>query len=74
MEAYFPIETSCKILLTIGLEEKLVDLKGRLAHSRPTEKGKHEGGIEFVDLDGNARQTLKDFISSIATETADPSS
>lgn len=74
LEAYFPIDTSYKILLTIGLEEKLVDLKGRLAHSRPTDKGKHEVGIEFVDLDGNARQTLKDFISSIEKEKSDPSS
>ena len=70
LEAYFPIDTSYKILLTIGLEEKLVDLKGRLAHSRPTEKGKHEVGIEFVEMDENARSLLKEFIDHIAAEAA----
>jgi hypothetical protein len=65
LEAYFPIDTSYEILLTIGLEDELVDLKGRLAHSRPTEKGKHEVGIEFVEVDDTARQTLKEFISRI---------
>ncbi len=65
LEAYFPIDTSHKILLTIGLEEKLVDLKGRLAHIRPTEKGKHEVGIEFVEMDEDARQMVKDFIESL---------
>jgi c-di-GMP-binding flagellar brake protein YcgR len=65
LEAYFPIDASYKILLTIGLKDKLVDLKGRLAHSRPTEKGKHEVGIEFIEVDDAARQTLKEFVSSI---------
>lgn len=65
LEAYFPIDTSYKILLTIGLEEKLVDLEGRLAHSRPTEKGRHEVGIEFVNLDDDARKMIKDFIDHI---------
>jgi hypothetical protein len=65
LEAYFPIDTSYEILLTIGLKDDLVDLKGRLAHSRPTEKGKHEVGIEFVEVDDTARQTLKEFISRI---------
>lgn len=74
LEAYFPIDTSYKILLTIGLEERLVDLEGRLAHSRPTEKGRHEVGIEFIEVDGNARRMLKDFISSISQEDPDPSS
>lgn len=65
LEAYFPIDTSYKILLTIGLEEKLVDLEGRLAHSRPTQKGKHEVGIEFVNMDDDARNMIKDFIDHI---------
>jgi hypothetical protein len=65
LEAYFPIDASYQILLTIGLKDKLVDLKGRLAHSRPTEKGKHEVGIEFIEVDDAARQTLKEFVSSI---------
>lgn len=66
LEAHFPIDTSYKILLTIGLEENLVDLEGRLAHSRPTEKGKHEVGIEFVNLDDDSRRKIKDFIDQLA--------
>ena len=66
LEAYFPIDTNCKILLTIGLEERLVDVQGRLARSRPTEKGKHEVGIEFVEIDENSRRMLKEFIDAIA--------
>lgn len=65
LEAYFPIDAGHKILLTIGLKEKLVELKGRLAHSRPTEEGKQEVGIEFVDLDDNTRQAIQDFIQSL---------
>jgi len=74
LEAYFPIDTSYKILLTIGLEEMLVDLQGRLAHSRPTEKGKHEVGIEFIEMDAGALKMLKEFIERIAHDAAEPSS
>lgn len=66
LEAYFPIDTAYKILLTIGLEENLVDIEGRLAHSRPTDKGKHEVGIEFVNMDDDARNKIRDFIDQIA--------
>ena len=66
LEAYFPIDASYRIQLTIGLEEMLVDVNGRLAHSRPIEKGKHEVGIEFVDMDDDALEIIKIFIERIS--------
>jgi hypothetical protein len=65
LESYFPIEADHHILLSIGLEDKVVDVAGRLIHSRSTAKKSFEVGIEFIDLDAAALRTLKEFIARI---------
>jgi len=63
LETYFPIEPKHTIQLTISLEEDLLDLKGKPVHVRSSGEGKYEIGIQFVDLDQNARKILKKFVS-----------
>ena len=63
LETYFPIDASHNVLLTLGLGEDIVDIKGKAVHSRSREGGKYEIGIQFVDLDQHATDLLKKFIS-----------
>jgi hypothetical protein len=64
LETSFPIDKTHTVTLTLGLEEELVDIKGRPVHIRTNKDGKHEVGIEFFDSDKKARKTLKKFIDT----------
>ena len=63
LETHFPIEPEHVVQLTISLEEELLDLKGKPAHVRSCDDGKYEIGIQFIELDQNACDLLKKFIS-----------
>lgn len=65
LETHFPIEPEYLVVLTIGLEEDLLDINGKPIHSRSDSEGKFEVGIEFLDPDKDSIQLLKDFIKRI---------
>ena len=63
LETHFPIESKHSIQLTISLEEDLLDIKGKVIHVRSIDGVKYQVGIEFVELDPDAADILKEFIS-----------
>jgi len=63
LETHFPVEPNHVVQLTISLEEDLLDLKGKPVHVRSSDEGKYEVGIQFVELDQNASDLLKKFVS-----------
>jgi len=65
LETNFPIDSKHIVLLTIGLEEDIVDIKGRAVHSKTNAQGMHEVGIEFMDTDNKANKILKKFIRTV---------
>ncbi len=64
LETYYPIECEDLLLMDIGLKEELVDLKGRVIHSKINREGKNETGIDFVDVDGKSLMILKKYIEA----------
>lgn len=69
LETHFPIDIKHIVSLTLGLEEDLVDIKGRPVHTRLNDKGKHEVGIEFLQPGKKARKTLKKFIDAFQVKS-----
>jgi hypothetical protein len=65
LETNFPIDTKHIVLLTIGLEEDIVDIKGKAVHSKTNTQGLYEVGIEFMDTDNKANKILKKFIRAM---------
>lgn len=65
LETHFPIEPKYLVVLTIGLEEDLLDINGKPIHSRSNDDGKFEVGIEFLDPDKDSILVLKDFIKRL---------
>jgi len=76
LETHFSIEAGLILSLTIAFEEDLVDIRGKVAHSKKGQKEKtFESGIEFMDMDEPSFRTLKKFIqlfeeSSAGSDTA----
>jgi hypothetical protein len=52
-------------MLTLGLEEILIDIKGQAVHSRANDDGKYEIGIEFQETDDKTSQELKKFVDAL---------
>jgi PilZ domain len=68
LETHFPIEAQHTVLLSIGLGDDVADVMGRLVHSRAMEEGVYEIGIEFVNPEENALQSIRQFIRLLALE------
>lgn len=68
LETHFPVESEHIIRLTISLEEDLLDIKGKPIHVRSENGGKYQVGIKFLDLDQNAVNLIKKFISESGTK------
>ena len=66
LETHFPIAAEHSVILSIGLEDDLVELKGRPVHVRSRKQGVYEVGIEFVDPDEEALKTVKQYIRSLS--------
>jgi hypothetical protein len=64
LETHFSIDPKHLLFLTIGLEENLVDIKGKVAHIKESGKDVSEVGIEFLEIDAQALQTLRDYIKA----------
>ena len=62
LETSFFIELNSKILLSIGLEDDLVELSGTVIHTKKEEGRRFGTGIQFNNMDKTAFQILKIFI------------
>jgi c-di-GMP-binding flagellar brake protein YcgR len=62
LETHIPVHVGSHILVSIGLEDDVVDINGKAIHSSKNESGKYELGIEFRDIDDVAEKILKAFI------------
>ena len=63
LETQFPIELEYMVLMTIGLHDDLLEIKGKPIHTRSNKADKFEVGIEFLDQDQDSIRLLEKFIS-----------
>jgi hypothetical protein len=66
LETHIPMEEKTFVLLTIGLEDELVDIRGKVAHSKPGKEGKFEAGIRFLESDETAHRVLKKYVDAFS--------
>ncbi len=64
LETKFQIPNGDELIVSIGFEDDLIDLKGRAVFSKETEPGMQETGIEFVDIDSAILPKLRSFIKT----------
>ena len=68
LETHFPIEVDHLVLLSMGLEEDIVDIKGKPVHIKRNEQGLHEVGIKFLEFGKSTGKTLKKFIKAFESK------
>ena len=64
LETHFPIEMGLVISLTIGLEDDMMEIKGKVVYSKVNTEGKFETGIEFSDQDETMLKKIKTYITA----------
>ena len=69
LETNFSIDSKKTILLTIGIEDDILELKGQISYYIARDK-KYEFGIQFMDLDDKSRVLLKEYIKIFKEESA----
>jgi hypothetical protein len=62
LETHVPLDPKHTVSLFIALEDDLVDVKGRIIHTRQGEAGKYNTGIAFAEPDEPTARILKKFI------------
>jgi hypothetical protein len=62
LETYFPIEFEHTVMISIGLAEDLVEIKGKVAHHRQLEDDKFVTGIYFAEVTDAAIQVIQKFV------------
>ena len=63
LETHVPIDPDGSMSLTIGLEEELMDIDGKITFSNIKETGKYETGVHFNKPDEEKRQFLRHYIT-----------
>ena len=59
-----PLTVGSEVSLTIGFEEDVVDIKGKVVYSKESENDMYDSGIEFFDVDDDAMEILKRYITA----------
>ncbi len=68
LETHTPITKGQTLLMTIGLKEKLVKLKGVVTHAEELKKNTFSSGVEFTDIDKSSKRKINKFLNSLKTE------
>ncbi len=71
LETTFPIASKETLWITLGIEDDVVDLKGKIMHS-VAKDNQYEYGIEFIDIDDSSRVILTEYIKVFKKENAAP--
>ena len=65
LETHTPIALKSTVLLTIGLGDDLINIRGKVVHYIEKNDGKFKTGIQFFESDENTIQILKKFINDL---------
>ncbi len=62
LETHVVIDDEFNILLSIGFEDEMADIRGNIIYSRKREDGMIESGIKFLNVTPEGRSVLQEFI------------
>lgn len=69
LETHIPINVHPAVSLTIGLEDELMNIKGKVTYLKKRADGKFENGIQFLESDERKLRFLKQFITLFTGES-----
>ncbi len=64
METHVQLQAGQQVMITIGLEEELVDVMGRIIHSTEFGDGMFHNGIEFFHASVEDRRVINKYVDA----------
>ncbi|MCP4367701.1 MAG: PilZ domain-containing protein [Deltaproteobacteria bacterium] len=64
LKSVYPIESEFILLMSIDLENNIMEIKGKVAHSIKDKFGKYETGISFLGTHDENIQIIKKFVKT----------
>ena len=64
LETHVPIDPKHTVALAIGLEDELINIKGRVVFSMAGEEDRFESGIEFIETNEATIDVLRKYIEA----------
>ena len=63
METHIPLPIGQQVMITLGLEDELVDVMGKIIYAT-YEAGRHQNGIEFSNIAENDKKILDRYVEA----------
>jgi hypothetical protein len=63
LETTTPFKADTRLLITLGIEDDLVDLEGQTTHAHPLD-GRYFSGITFLKITKNGRRVLAKYVEA----------
>ena len=70
IETHVPLEKECDVLLAIGFEDEVTEVRGKIAYGKRGKNGREQTGIEFVEPDEKARCIIRRYVE-VFSDTQD---
>lgn len=61
METIYEIPADSTLVITLGIEDNLMDISGTLTYCKPHD-GRYASGIEFIKVDKKGRRILQHYV------------
>jgi c-di-GMP-binding flagellar brake protein YcgR len=65
LETTFIVPSGDPVIITLGLENEILEVHGRVVYNKSSTEGRYETGIEFTGLDETTRPQLQRFIRAL---------
>jgi len=62
LETHIPVEEGHTVLVTIGLEEEVVEIKGKIVYMSHSKSNRYRVGLEFLEMDRKGSRILKKYL------------
>ena len=68
METHIKLKTGQQVMISIGLEDELVDVMGRIVHSTPWNDAMYHNGIEFFHASSEDRRIINKYVEAFYSQ------
>lgn len=73
METHIPLPPGQQVMITLGLQDELIDVMGKIVYST-YDAGRHQNGIEFFHVGDDDREVLNRYVKAFHQNFAAPAS
>lgn len=71
LETSTPLKEQRILLVTLGLENDMIELKGKITYIETSEENKFRSGIEFMEIDDKGKRVLHKFLKTLVYKNTD---